>query len=280
MRQLLLLFHERITRMPIAIGLAFTSFTAVLPAIDKEKFRTVLYQGALEELKQTAELEKDRKLVVIVRNLQSLRPVLGVPGVDGIIFFEDPNVLGQVKGLHTIDCDTDGGSHGWRKINFNASQLNALLSQTSDIALEFDDRVVKDVESKLAAPAGLVDILTKMLIPLPTFERSQVETHACLYIAGMLHKRSWKPRIATFVSQHSETLEPFIEFERFAKKSDEAKMLWRAWYDHVEQDMSLDDASAKYKASKPDLEYMLSVIKPGKGSNKYYYNPQDTPFAG
>jgi len=261
-------------------GLAFTSPTAVVPAIDKTKFKTCLFDGAmtsLQELITPGEDEPARKRIVLVRSMHDFQQVQEVEGVHAFLIFDDPATLNKVDGLHLFDCTRNSVHIGWRKIRFKPAALNAALEETPTTSkpILFSG---EPLEKKLKKSASFQDLLSRAMTPL-TEGRDTVECSACQYATGQVAKRSWTSKVVKPIRALAQTMESLIELERYVENSKECDALWRAFYDHAEQGVPLEEAAKKYKrCDLSDLKYVCSVVTPKKGL-KFVLNPADEPYA-
>jgi len=262
------------------IGLAFTSPTVVVPAIDGSKYRVHLYDGAISLLKEfvTPSLSTEtRKAVVLLTSTHDLKQVQGITGVHAFLLFDDPAVLNLIEGINVLDCQLGPSSQGWRKIKFRPDQLNALLSVEPNGEEPVLPEVVQ-VAKAAAAPATLRDLMRSALSCLPDDAKAPVELSIAEFSVGILNKRGWTSKVVKPLKNASSSMEAIVELERYCNQSKEGDALWRAFYDHAENGLSIDDASARYPHSdKDDLKYVVTLVPPQKGI-KYYLCPRDFPY--
>jgi len=257
--------------MTTLVGIAYTAPEIAVMSLDRELFRAFVYEGRPGELHAFLQSTDDRHSVVLLRSISELVRVQNVAGVGAFLLFDEPSVMAEIEGINLIDSEKDGIVFAKRQIS--VAELNAALLQPGEFTVPEDLRSSVQRLSQSISLVQLLDGIEPYEKDLPT----EWYTTVCSYLAGQLQKRSWVARGQKPALSASVPVEKIAEIEKFIQDAPSGEMLWRAYYDHVENDVPVDDVCAQYECPAADLAYMVKRLGSKKG-HKYYRSPMDKPM--
>jgi len=254
------------------VGIAFTSPAIAVTVIDHDLFRVHFYRknpGALHAFLQEAD---DRLPIVLLSSMRDLKRVEKVKGVHAFLLAEDPRALFEVKGANILDAVPDEKHLGYKKMDITPEDINSALSLPPSFEI---------TEEALAALGSLADDISFYELVHGVTEGykglpDEYETNICMYVVRALQRRSWVARVQKPGLKAGVPVEKMAEIEKYIDTSPFSDLLWRAYYDHVENKVPLEEVVSQYEANKKDLEYVIKVL--GESELKYCKLPEDSPI--
>lgn len=256
------------------VGIAFTTPSIIVTVLDRDKFRAHLYHtpGALHAFLQ----EEDTRLpIVILSSVRDLKKVEKVRGVHSFILVEDPRALFEIEGAVILDAEPDEKYTGYIKKMIRPEDLNSALEAPSPFSFT---QAAIDALGELSSDISFRE-LVKLITPhgdiygdLP----EAYETDVCMYQVRALQRRSWVSRVQRPGLKAGVPIEAMAEIEKYIDTSPSSHMLWRAYYDHAVNGLSVADVSAQYEVSSKDVDYLVSVL--GDSDLRYCKKPEDSPL--
>lgn len=254
------------------VGLAFCSPGIALVVMDRARFRVHLYQRKPNELHAFLQEADSRLPVVLVTSIQDLTRLRGIQDVHSFVLFDDPEVLCRIDGIRLLDADRDDSFGTFKKTKITPERLNAALLLGGEFNIP--DDVLDSVRSLSK------DISFRELFQSVVAGRSlgdDFAKHVCMYLAGLLQKKSWVARVQKVGLAAGIAVEKMAELEKFIETSPPAELLWRAYYEHAESGVPLKSACEQFEADEKDVEFLVGILGTEKGQ-RYYRNPHDTPL--
>jgi len=253
------------------VGLAFTSPSIAVMVINRSVFRAHLYQNRPDDLHAFLQDSDDRLPIVIVDGVSSLRRLSTVQGVHCFLVNDDPLAIQEVAPDALLDAEFDPLFSGFNKKNITPEDLNQALS--SPCAFSPEDSTDSKVNS-LGENITFREVLSNVTQGRELGD--DFVKNVCLYLVGALHRKSWVSRVQKPALALGVPVEKLAELEKFIETTHSAEMLWRAYFNHVEAGVPVEDCVAQTESDFEDLSLLISSL--GTEKQKWVKNPKDKPL--
>jgi len=252
------------------VGVSFTTPSVIVTVLDRDKFRAHLYHtpSALHAFLQ----EEDVRLpIVILSSIRDLKKVEKVEGVHSFLLVEDPRALFEIEGAVVLDAEPEEKYTGYTKKMITPDELNDALWSTSPFSFT---QAAIDALGELSSDISFHE-LVKLVIPYDGLPAAY-ETDICMYQVRALQRRSWVARVQKPGIKAGVPVENMAEIEKYIDTSPISYLLWRAYYDHAVNGLSVEDVVSQYEVSRNDVNYLVSVL--GDSDLRYCKRPEDSPM--
>lgn len=253
------------------IGLAFSDPYLAMLSVDKDTNDVIVYPSHVKIDDLLKASTKRRVLFVTgVRNLSKILPEANK--FQSIVVFDDPEILTRINGIDVLDCSGfDNSRNTFVHIRVVPEKWTEAINSSPNLDI--------DVESALMSVRDRVNSITLQdmieRIDVPQQMRQAFIRNACLYCVRAISKTEWVNNTRDKCLAQGVNFERLAEIEKFVDLSPECDSLWRSYYDHVENQISLSECLSLYGHNNNDIRFLIDILGSTKGERDYVIFPTD-----